>query len=146
MTFDPTSVAVTCVTLPKYHCVQVPCKYIKVCGYSDQKLKPKGQWPQMTSTWPLSPHPLRLHVRLYQRIIVSQKKIHQSVWIQWPLKVNDPFMTFDPTSIEVTCVPLPKDHCVQVPLGYINVCGYSDQFCKSDHILCTYNVLPYQKW
>ena len=26
---------------------------------------------------------------------------------------------------------LPKDHCVQVPWElYINVCGYSDQFCK----------------
>ena len=39
-------------------------------------------------------------------------------------------MTFDPTSVDVTCVTLPKDHCVQVPWEYINVCGYSDQFCK----------------
>ena len=43
-------------------------------------------------------------------------------------------MTFDPTSVEVTCVTLPKDHCVQVPWEYINVCGYSDQFCKNYHI------------
>ena len=43
-------------------------------------------------------------------------------------------MTFDPTSVEVTCVTLPKDHCVQVPWKYINVCGYSDQFCKNYHI------------
>ena len=28
-------VEATCVTLPKDHCVQVPWKYIKVCGYSD---------------------------------------------------------------------------------------------------------------
>ena len=42
-------------------------------------------------------------------------------------------MTFDPTSVEVTCVTLPKDHCVQVPWKYINVCGYSDQFCKIPH-------------
>ena len=28
---------------------------------------------------------------------------------------------------------LPKDHCVQVPWQYINVCGYSDQFCKIPH-------------
>ena len=40
-------------------------------------------------------------------------------------------MTFDPTSVEVTCVTLHKDHCVQVPWEYINVCGYSDQFCKN---------------
>ena len=43
-------------------------------------------------------------------------------------------MTFDPTSVEVTGVTLPKDHCVQVPWEYINVCGYSDQFCKNYHI------------
>ena len=28
-------------------------------------------------------------------------------------KVIDPKMTFDPKSVEVTCVTLPKDHCVQ---------------------------------
>ena len=39
-------------------------------------------------------------------------------------------MTFDPTSVGVTCVTLPKDDCVQVPWEYINVCGYNDQFCK----------------
>ena len=42
-------------------------------------------------------------------------------------------MTFDPMSVEVICVTLPKDHCVQVPWQYINVCGYSDQFCKIPH-------------
>ena len=53
-------------------------------------------------------------------------------------------MTFDPTSVEVTGVTLPKDHCVQVPWEYINVCGYSDEFCKLPHtyihILRTYYV------
>ena len=39
-------------------------------------------------------------------------------------------MTFDPTSVEVVCVTLPKDHCIQVPWQYISVCGYRDQFCK----------------
>ena len=43
-------------------------------------------------------------------------------------------MTFDPTSVEVTCVTLPKDHFVQVPWEYINVRRYSDQFCKNYHI------------
>ena len=43
-------------------------------------------------------------------------------------------MTFDPTSVEVTCVTVPKDHCVQVPWEYVNVCGYSYQFCKNYHI------------
>ena len=51
----------------------------------------------------------------------SPMKIHPSMWIQWPFlqklepKVIDPQMSFDPTSVEVTCVTLPKDHCVQVP-------------------------------
>ena len=75
-------------------------------------------------------------------------KVHQSMWIQWPFfqklepKVIDPYMTFDPTSVKVTCVTLPKDHCVQVPWEYINVCGYSDQFCKIPHTY-TYYVHTY---
>ena len=42
-------------------------------------------------------------------------------------------MNFDP-SIVVTCVTLPMDKCVQVSWEYINVCGYSYQFYKKDHI------------
>ena len=40
-------------------------------------------------------------------------------------------MTFDPTSVEVTCVTLPKDHFIQVPWKYVKVCGYSDLFSKT---------------
>ena len=43
-------------------------------------------------------------------------------------KVNDPKMNFDPTSVEVTFVTLPKDHFIQVPRKYVKVCGYSDPF------------------
>ena len=43
-------------------------------------------------------------------------------------KVNYPKMTFDLTSVEVTCVTLPKDHFIQVPWKYVKVCGYSDLF------------------
>ena len=52
----------------------------------------------------------------------SHLKIHQSMWIQWPFlqkleqKVIDPLMTVDPTSVEVTCVTLPKDQCPS-PMG-----------------------------
>ena len=46
-------------------------------------------------------------------------------------KVIDPKMTFDLKSVEVTCVTLPKGHCVQVPQKYIKVCGYSDPFFKN---------------
>ena len=71
MTFDPTSVEVLCVTLPKDQCVQVPWKYIKICGYSDlfcKNLKRRS----LTPRWPLTPHLLRSHVWLYPRIIVSK--------------------------------------------------------------------------
>ena len=36
--------------------------------------------------------------------------------LKW--KVSDPKMTFDPTSVEFTCVTLPKDHYIQVPWKY----------------------------
>ena len=70
-------------------------------------------------------------------LCISPMKIHQSMLIQWPFlqklepKVIDPYMTFDPTSVEVTCVTLPKDHCVQVPWKYIKVCEYGGPFCKN---------------
>ena len=173
------------VWLPKDHCVQVPRKYIKVCGYSDLFCKNLKQ-RSLTPRWPLTPHLLRSHVWLYPRIIVSKShentlkyvhtvtlfaktwtkgqwplddlwphicwglmcdstqgslcpspmKIHQSMWIQWPFLQKQtwtkgywPLDDLDPTSVEVTCVTLPKDHCVQVPLKYIKVCGYSEPFC-----------------
>ena len=101
MTFDPTSVEVLCVTLPKDHCVQVPWKYIKVCGYSDLFCK-NLKWRSLTPRWPLTPHLLRSHVWLYPRIIVSkshentlkyvdtvtflQKNLNQrSLTPRWPL-------------------------------------------------------------
>ena len=77
MTFDPTSVEVLCVTLPKDHCVQVPWKYIKICGYSDPFCKNLNQ-RSVTPRWPLTPHLLRSHVWLYPRIIVS--KSHENTW------------------------------------------------------------------
>ena len=59
------------------------------------------------------------------------------MWIQWHYfsnlnqKVNYPKMTFDPTSVEVTCVTLPKDHFIQFPWKYVKVSGYSDVFSKT---------------
>ena len=71
-------------------------------------------------------------------IVILDLKIHESMWIQWPFfqklepKVIDPKMTVDPKSVEVTCVTIPKDHCVQVPPKiYQSMCGYSDPFSKT---------------
>ena len=71
MTFDPTSVEVICVTIPKEHYIQVPGKYVKEYGYSDpfsKKLEPKVIDPR----WPLTSGLLRSHVWLYPWVIVSQ--------------------------------------------------------------------------
>ena len=82
MTFDPTSVEVLCVTLPKDHCVQVPWKYIKVCGYSDLFCKKKTlNQRSLTPRWPLTPHLLRSHVCLYPRIIVSKSHENTSKYV-----------------------------------------------------------------
>ena len=80
MTFHPKSVEVTCVTLPKGHCVKVPWKYIKVCGYSDLFLKTwtKGHWP-LHDLWP--PHLLRSHVWLYLRIIMFKSHRNTSMYV-----------------------------------------------------------------
>ena len=81
MTFDPTSVEVTCVTLPKDHCVQVPWKYIKVCGYSDLFCKKNLNQRSLTPKWPLTPNLLRSHVWLYPRIIVSKSHENTSKYV-----------------------------------------------------------------
>ena len=80
MTFDPKSVEFTCVTLPKDHCVQVPWKYIKVCGYSDLFFKNLNQ-RSLTPKWPLTPNLLRSHVWLYPRIIVSKSHGNTSMYV-----------------------------------------------------------------
>ena len=117
-------------------------------------------WPLMTfdlSIWPLtawkykesyivstrrfSNHESHLLPRshTYAIIVILDLKIHQSMWIHWPFfpktwtRGHWPLDDLWPMSVEVTCVTLPKDHCVQVPWEYINVCGYSDQFCKLPH-------------
>ena len=80
MTFDPISAEVTCVTLPKDHCVQVPWKYIKVCGYSDPFCKNLNQ-RSLTPRWPLTPHLWRSHVWLYPKIIVSKSHENTSKYV-----------------------------------------------------------------
>ena len=84
MIFDPKAVEVTRVTLPKDHCVQVPWKYIKVCGYSDpfcKKLEPKVR--PLDDLWP---HICWGHTcdSTQGSLCPSSMKIHQSMWIQWP--------------------------------------------------------------
>ena len=82
MTFDPTSVEVLCVTLPKDHCVQVSWKYIKVCGYSDLFCKKKNlNQRSLTPRWPLTPHLLRSYVWLYPRIILSKSHENTSKYV-----------------------------------------------------------------
>ena len=141
MTFDPTSVEFYVWLYPRIIVSKSPentSKYVDTVTFFAKKTWTKGHWP-LDDLWP--------HIcwgnmcdSTQGSLCPSPMKIHQSMWIQWTFllklepKVIDPYMTFDPTSVEVTCVTLPKDHCVQVPWEYINVCGYSDQFCKNYHI------------
>ena len=136
MTFDPTSIEVTWVTLPKDQCIQVPWKYVKVCGYTDPSKKKKrdpwtkGHWPlddlwlqvcwsHMCDSTQGSSHP-------------SPMKIHQSIWIQWLLFCKNlnqrsliPRWPLTPCLLRsVTCVTLPKDHYAQVPWESNNVCAW----------------------
>ena len=63
-------------------------------------------------------------------VTIKKKNQIQSIKILWPFSKNflqqviDPYMTFDPTSVEVTIVTLIKDHCVQLPYGYTSM--YAD--------------------
>ena len=90
MTFNPKSVEVKCVTLPKAkdHCVQVPQKFIKVCGYSDPFFKSLNQ-RSLTPRWPLIPCLWGQMCDSTQGLLCpSPTKIHQSMWIQWPFFKN----------------------------------------------------------
>ena len=42
-----------------------------------------------------------------------------------------PGWALTPTSVDFTCVSLPKDHCVEVPWECINACEYNDHFLQS---------------
>ena len=128
MTFDRISVKVTCVTLPKDHCTQVPWKYVTLCGYNDlffQKTWTKGHWP-LDDLWPQVCWGHIVQVPWKYITDHFSKNLSQNVTNpKWPLD------DFWPTYIDVTCVTLPKYHCVQVPWKYIKGCGYSDPFSET---------------
>ena len=73
----------------------------------------------MTTRWTLTWLLLRSHVWLYPSITVSKSHVNTSTYVDTVTKnsikrsvtSNNPKMTFDPTSIEVTCVTLSKDYC-----------------------------------
>ena len=88
MIFDPTSVEVTCVTLPKDHCIQVPRKYVKVCGYSDPFFKNLNQ--RSLTLDDLWPHICWGHMcdPTQGSLCPSSMGIHQWMWIQWSILQN----------------------------------------------------------
>ena len=122
-------VKVICENLPKDHYVQVQWKYIT--DHFSQTLAKRS----MTLRWHLTPHMLISDVRLYPRISVSNSHGNTSKYIdavtmyqKLTQKVNDPKMTFDPTSVEVimcdstqgSLYPSPMKICqnmwIQLPL------------------------------
>ena len=80
------------------------------------------------------------YVRFNPRIIISSSHGNTSKYVDTVTlkkksknnhEVIHPKMTFDPTSVEVTYVPLPKDRWIQVPWKYIEIYRYSDFFQKT---------------
>ena len=157
MTFDPTSVEVTCVTLPKDHCVQVPWKYIKVCGYSDPFGKNLNQ-RSVTPRWPLIPHLLRSYVWLYPRIIVSKSHENTSKYVDtvnlfaktwskghWPLDDLWPHICWghmcDSTQGSLCPSPMGIHQCMRIQWSilqkitiYIHILHIHTTYRISDHI------------
>ena len=69
----------------------------------------------------------------------SPMRIHQSMWIQWPFlqktwtKGYWPLDDIWPDICWGHMCDSTQGSLFQVPWEYINVCGYSDQFCKLPH-------------
>ena len=77
---NPLLLALYVWTLPKDRCIQVPWKYVKVCGYSDPFFKNLSQ-RSLTPRWPVTPSLLWSHVWLYPRIIVSKSHENTSKYV-----------------------------------------------------------------
>ena len=92
MTFDPTSVEVTCVTLPKDHCVQVPWN---TSMYVDTVINFVNYQPKVIDPWwPLTPHLLKSccvqvpwkYIKVYGYSDPFCKNMNQrSLTPRWPL-------------------------------------------------------------
>ena len=123
-------VQVTCVTLPKDHCIQVPWKYVKVCGYSDPFFKNLNR-RSLTPTWPLTPILMRSHVWLYPKIIVSKSHENTSKYVDtlthfsktwskghWPLDDLWPHICwghmFDSTQRSLCSSPMGRHQCMWI--------------------------------
>ena len=78
------------------------------------------------------------HMWLHSRIILSKSHEYMSKSVDTVTlffqklepKVIDPKMAFDPKSVKVTFVTLPKDPCVQVPWKYIKYVDAATLFQK----------------
>ena len=136
MIFDPTSVEVLCVTLPKDHCVKIPWKYIKVCGYSDVFAKNlKGHWP-LDDLWP---HIFCGHMcdSTQGSLCPSPMKIHQSMWIQWPFLQK----------LEPTCEIWVNNNNHKMVLILANLCcleANSVSNCRKRISKCSYNLFGHR--
>ena len=158
MTFDPTSVEVLCVTLPKDHCVQVPWKYIKVCGYSDLFCKKNLNQRSLTPRWPLTPHLLRSHVWLCPRIILSKSHENTSKYVDtvnlfakswtkghWPLDDLWPHICWghmcDCAQGSLCPSPMGIRQCMWIQLSILQKLPHTYIHIHTTYILRTYYIL-----
>ena len=98
-----------------------------------KRKKEKGQWPQKTPRWPLTPHSLRSHVWLYQVTLCSTPMEYKVCGYRDHLKKKT-----------TTTTPLTEDqwplnelwphfcwgHVCDSTHVSLKVCGYSDYFSK----------------
>ena len=120
-------------------------KYVDTVTFFAKHLKQMSLIPR----WPLTPHLLRSHVWLYPRIIVSKSHENTSeacgysdlffpkTWTKgyWHLDDLWPYICWGHMCDST------QDHCVHGLWEYINVCGYSDQFCRTLTKITTYYIL-----
>ena len=94
----------------------------------------------MTLRWPLNPHMLMSHVRLYPRIIVSNSHSNtskKSMWIQWLFFKNlikrsmIPRWPLTPLLLRSHVWLYPRIIVCKSHENMSKVCGYSDYFSKT---------------
>ena len=132
---------------PRIIFIQVPWKYVKVCGYSDPFFFKNLNQRSLTTRQPLTPSLLRSHVWLYPRIIVSKSHENTSKYVNtvnlfsktwttghWPLDDLWPYICWghmcDSTQGSLCPSPMGIHQCMWI---VINFAKY--------HILRTHYIL-----
>ena len=126
-----------------YHRYSMECF---ICSWGQRlHTKVKGHL-RSNSTRRFSNHESRLLSRAhtFAIIVIVDLKIHQRMWIHWPFfpktwtKGHWPLHDLWPHVCWSHMFDSTQGSLCPSPWQYINVCGYSDQFCKLPHTYTYY--------